>query len=847
RVFEFGAPIIPAHPCSDLYFLTAEKPDFSIGEKLNISLQNQARSLPRGGRLFYAVTRDEAVITDVTAETAFDVYCSEALLPDFNVCAAYFDGKHVFPLHPLAFNYDPAERELRVEILPEKENYEPGAALTAEIRITDALGQPRQASFVLSAADEAAFAALEQKTDAAAAFYRPVYGETAGQFASYTPHSFTDAAVNAGSQTQTQIQAPDEDRREDFRAAAAFLSGRTDGSGRARVTCPLPDDITTWRLTAVAFTEDGHAGDARITVAAAPALFLRPALSSRYTVQGDIALALRADGIPPETAVSYSVRAEGEAGEAAERTVSGEAGAYAVCDFGKLPAGAYKFYITAAAGEWRDEAVYPFSVTTGLPDTPLLTESDVPGLQKMEFSDYPVDLFFYDRSYALYAKALAKLTGAAGARADELMAEEFIRVSFPGTSAGAQAREGLLPAETEPAPAGAPVLRPESGRLPAEYVDTGGGLRLLPYSGPDSLLTARAVAAAPGCLDPGRTRDYFYGILHRGDAAPEETAAAYLGLSALGAPVLTDIRLTLPNERAEFTLRDCLRLAAGLALLGDGAGAAAWYEEFISPLTVSAGGALRVDAGEGEAASYALTAESALLARLIGHSHADALLTYVLEQSAGDYSPLLDIIAVLRFMPAPAGGGSSLRYKLDGKDIQVDLSDIPAYRLRLGQSQFAAADFRAEGAAGVAALYPGAEGRFSSDDSGKITIAKSYAPYGGLVRVTVDVRLQNNAPLALYTLTDTLPAGLRFVGAEAEEGDNWYLSEEDGERVTFVLDRVRENSGAQVDILADFQVTYLARAALTGEFLAGGAVARHAGSGLWAATPPSLQTFQLAR
>ncbi|MDR0434889.1 MAG: hypothetical protein LBH21_07565, partial [Gracilibacteraceae bacterium] len=416
-----------------------------------------------------------------------------------------------------------------------------------------------------------------------------------------------------------------------------------------------------------------------------------------------------------------------------------------------------------------------------------------------------------------------------------------------GSSAGAQARGGINPAEAESGPAGVSV-RPEAagGRLPAEYVDPAGGLCLLPHSGPDSLLTARAVAAAPGCVNPEQTREYFYGILSQGGAEPAETAAAYLGLSALGAPVLTDIHALLPNRGAEFSLRDCLRLAAGLALLGDGAGAAAWYEEFIAPLAVAADETLFIDAGAGDAEDiYALTAEAAMLASLTGHSQAAPLLVYVLERE-GAYSPLFELMTVLRLTPAPAGGGAVLRYKTASGEVSVDLGAEAVHRLSLSQKQLTAAGFRAEGDVRAAALHPAAAG-LSPDSSGKITITKTYVPRGGLIQVTIDVHLQNNAPLPLYTLADTLPAGLRFAGVEAGGQGDWYLSGENGGRVDFVLNRVRENEGAQIEILADFQVTYLARAVLPGEFLADSAEARHADSGLRGATVPVLQTFQLAR
>ncbi|MDR1605206.1 MAG: Ig-like domain-containing protein [Gracilibacteraceae bacterium] len=853
----------PRQAAVDYYFLETDSREFSPGERLSLNLGNAARPLPPSGRLFYSVLGDETVVAAVTAETGFSLYCAEGLLPDFRVSAAYFDGKHIFSLEEVHMTFRAAERELRVAVRPERETYEPGERVKAEIRVTDALGQPRAASFFLSVTDEAAFAPGEEGDPTAVAIlYRPLEPVGgAARFASYRPHSFS-AAPGAGDGDEGGEMSEsggsggtDFSRRQgDFLSPAAFVRGQTDGGGRAEISFSLPDQAALWRLTAVACTEDGYAGAARATVRASSPLALRPVLSERYTTADDIVLVLRTDGAPAEAAVVYTARLESGSAAVAEQTVRSGADGYAVCNFGKLPAGAYTFRLAATAGpEARAEAIRPFSVAASLVETPLSLWSDVAGLAKLQDLTWPVDLIFYDRSHELYVRALVTLAGAAGARADERLAGEFARAALAqGFTAGAPARPGGESPGAESAAAAAPAdadrLPVDAGRLPAAYV-SGGGLSLLPSGGPDGqpdcLLTAKAVAAAPASVDPEQTRAYFYDLLYRSDATPAETAAAYLGLAALGAPVLTDIQTLLPNRAALFTLRDCLRLSTALALLGDRAGAATWYEEFIAPLVRPAGGALVCDAGLGDEAAYALTAEAAVPARLLGRAQADGLLTYVLEREDGEYSPLLDIMAALRFTPEPDGGEAELRYQLEGKDITIDLGAVPFHCLRLGAEQFAAADFRSGGDAGVAVLYSGGAADLDPDTSGRITVAKSYAPAGAFVRVTIDVRMQNNAPLALYTLTDVLPAGLRFAAPEPDEQGNWYLSGEEEGRVDFVLSRVREQAGARVDILADFQVTYLARVALPGEFLADSAVVRHAESELCAVSVPRRQSFRL--
>ncbi|MDR0434468.1 MAG: Ig-like domain-containing protein, partial [Gracilibacteraceae bacterium] len=437
REYTADIPLPSPPPATDGYRLETAKTDFTVGESLTLRPRNTLSPLPRDGRLFYAVTGDEAVVAEVTGETEFSLYCAEALLPNFDITAAYFDGKHVFPLTGPAFVFDPAERALRVEIRPERETYAPGETLNAEIKVTDASGQPRAASFIFSLADEAAFTAQEQQADAAAALYRPLVREIAGQFASYTPHAFAGVSPPAGDappQPAEAAAAGSAAGSEQALPTPVFLSGETDGGGRARISCQLPADMADWRLTVVACTEIGQAGDARAAVSATRPFYLRPDFSQRYTTRDDIVIVLRAGGVLPETAVSYRARVESADGAAAaEQSLSAAAASAAVCDFGKLPAGEYVFSVTAAAGGEREEAAYPFLVAESLLDSPALTESDPAGLAKTAALNYPADIFFYDGSNKLYARILLELAGAAGARADERAAADYIRAAFAGT------------------------------------------------------------------------------------------------------------------------------------------------------------------------------------------------------------------------------------------------------------------------------------------------------------------------------------------------------------------------------------------------------------------------------
>ena len=56
-------------------------------------------------------------------------------IPTVNVCGAYFDGRHVYPINEgwSAFSFNPEEREILLEITSDKESYSPGG--TAKVTV----------------------------------------------------------------------------------------------------------------------------------------------------------------------------------------------------------------------------------------------------------------------------------------------------------------------------------------------------------------------------------------------------------------------------------------------------------------------------------------------------------------------------------------------------------------------------------------------------------------------------------------------------------------------------------------------------------------------------------------
>ncbi len=164
---------------------------------------------------------------------------------------------------------------MRVQIQTDKPRYEPGETMQVRLQTADAQGNPVPAELSLAVVDEAIYAIRE---DDPAAVRRAFYSRRWNRV--NTDFSAVWLALQ-GDKGET------ENIRRDFRDTAFWLPiVRTDARGGATVRVRLPDNITEWRLTAIAHTTDTRIGYARAQVKAAKDLTARLRLPM-WLVEGD--------------------------------------------------------------------------------------------------------------------------------------------------------------------------------------------------------------------------------------------------------------------------------------------------------------------------------------------------------------------------------------------------------------------------------------------------------------------------------------------------------------------------------------------------------------------------------
>jgi alpha-2-macroglobulin len=177
------------------------------------------------------------------------------------------------------------EQQLQVTLEPDRRQAGPGEVLGVAINTRDADGLGVPAEVSLAVVDAAVLALMDKQLDPLDAFFHRRQlavrsGGSVGVSIDRLNEQVGRKGGGGGDQGSVRTEFPD----------SAFWAPhvRTDANGFAHVDIHLPDNLTTWRLTAVGVTADTRLGMTSTDVVTSKPLLLRPLLP-RFLVGGDVA------------------------------------------------------------------------------------------------------------------------------------------------------------------------------------------------------------------------------------------------------------------------------------------------------------------------------------------------------------------------------------------------------------------------------------------------------------------------------------------------------------------------------------------------------------------------------
>ncbi len=756
--------------------------NFDENTGLHFYLRAMNTEVPDNGRIFFAPYQNDFFDLSVYEGKEVNYKPPLSALPSFRALGAYFDGRHVYPLNSLVMKFDPTEREATLTITPDKSKYDAGDEVNITVNVKDSDGKPLpNSSVILSLVDEAAFAILDQKVTLLDDLYANIYYPRAQYDCSYIQHIYGGEYGGGGKGGgDGEPQA-----RRDFKDNAFFDRAVTDESGTAQFSFKLPDNLTTWRATALAVMEKEtgrlYAGNGTCPVVATRPLFITPIMLKEYVLGDDIAFSAKCAGLDEGGVVSYHVT-----GPDTDMTLTAEP--CETVNFGKLPLGEYKVLFTAENGENSDAVEMPFMVVDSILEAPVKKSFDLSEEVEINPKKYPVRMAFYDKEYMFCTEILRKLSEYYKGRLDMRVAAAY-----------ADKKLGYYNDD---------ITLAERFAGETKY----GLVKLMDNTEEDPELTARLAAALPEILNRSAAVEYCEDMLNSETVFVSDISSYYLILAALGEPVLEDIKTVIDDKDIGFDWISEMRLVMALALCGDYNTAYARYLQLVP----------EIESEEREDGTYAhikhgvssreMTAAALAAASLLKLKEADMFARWLFNENPRYDSFSLELVVYLENYVPKTDGDAEFTYNLNGETKTVKIDKHHPTIMSFGEEQFQNAAFKVtSGEVYTEVNYIGKPDEQDTEPS--VTVTKTVvggAKPGDLVVVSIMV---NSDVKGFFRIDDVIPSCGRYTADSGFEVEG--AAEVNGQKVTLYINTKIKNI-----------ISYAFRVTTSGDYVLESAVAQ---------------------
>ena len=785
---------------------------YGIGNEVDLTIMRGDEPVTQGNFMFVVVSN--GIVSYHVGENPLVFTFNEQHVPNARVFAYHFNG-HTYEggwsmSQRLRFNTE--NRNLLIDVSTCKDAYRPGDMKTLTIRTTDEQGNPKAANVNVSLVDEALFALMDYNVNTLSRLYRPVSDnlrisimthrtfvsdgistdEALGAYGVAVPMA-PMAALDAVPMSADDSGGDDTRIRERFEDTAAFASLRTNAQGVATFTFELPDNITSWRMTLSAISDDLYAGNTVKNVRITQPMFIHSVLNNMFLV-GDrpyIGVNVYGTGLSSEDVVTFEVWREETPDDI--RIATGTSFARVnIPLWEKTEEGFGAIIVRATVAGYSDAVRHAYQVLGSHRKVDVAVFYEVtPG---MVFDVNPgglTNITFTDIGCGRFLQNLFALRNPwwTGARIEGLVARreatKLIETHFPDIR-----------------------LFGEVGNFDVlEYQTECGGIAILPYAYADLQTTVMLMPFILDDINKVALRDYLRDIFDH--SYTENKILALYGLAMLGEPVLLDLQRYAMLE--ELNLRDVAYIALGFIAIGDTQTARDLYYSRITPHIQAVGRNYRIYTGTNRADIIDATSVVAILATQLGMSESLGLHTYAWGHRV--YAPrrfkvdtLLWNIERLTFISHEIKNHTtdvaSITYTLFDETRTRDLRRGGNFTLRIPAQNID--DFELISITGEISAVSIVRTPLEEIETveNNIVVRREFFRAGSnvsattfeqdeLVRVQITIDYSAGARSGAYIVTDFLPAGLVHVPKSARFGDRaqtagwraWVTAE--GQRITF--------------------------------------------------------------
>lgn len=714
----------------------------SLGESVSVTMRSGEGEPSADGRTLFVVGRmgiDEVLVTTgADIERTF----GEDDLPSFTVRAIRATPAGYIVTNDVVVRVNAEDKTIEVSLAPDRDRYGPGDEVDVAITTTRADGTPLAADVIVQAIDLKLFAIGAAAEVDTSRLMMPV---DSGFLRSAVSHRVPPPPFGDGCGATTGGGG---DPRQDFRDLATFQTVTTDARGRASATFEVPDDLTSWALSATAVGDQLESGTSVIEIPVGLPFFVDAVMAPEYLSGEKPIILLRAfgDALADGDPVRFTIDAPSLG--LRQLVVDGRAFETVRVALPALPLGEHEATIVAERpGSDPELSDALLRILRVAPTRLRALETDfaaVSATLEPPGGDGMTTYVVSDAGRGQLMRQLQDLAWSTSARFDSSLAADMARAVLVETFG---VTDGDLP------PAG----------FAGMYGHPPEGFALLPYAAPDLFLTARTALVAPERVPVEYVR---LALRAEADAASsrERRIVALAGLAGIGDDVLDELRA---SDAEDLTLRERVWLALGYEAAGDADAARAIERAVLTDHGQRLGPWVRLDAGTPTPETDELGASMLLLTAQLRDPVAVDLARYLLDNPSSEYLPVLEQIgfvrAAIEWLPRD---DARFAWAVDGERHEETIAPGEVFTLRLTADQrrsLVLEPLRGEMVLASSWAREADAADLPRDPS--VTIERTVsppdrAPADDLVSVTLTVSFADNAPEGCYQVTDLVPSGL---------------------------------------------------------------------------------------
>lgn len=776
-------------------YLTSDKQAYHVDEDIKIELMENEQ-VYKAEKVMLVFARNGIKDIKIVSGDNWTEKFTKDYKPNVEIMGVIFTGKSYRDAESLYLNVIKEDFEIDLSISLDKIEYKPGDKVRVSFEATHKLNDSdvvpvKDAIISIGLVDESLLALMDTTINPLEILYGWVDSGIYHNYGSHFNMQFDDiyrssnydiedeAAMDmkiegSGEEGYTER---DESIRSDFKDTAIFTTTKLDAVGKGTVTFTLPDNITAWRLSAAALSNNLLAGSKIETVNVSLPFFINPNLNKNYLVGDEpfIGIAAYGSDLSTNEIITYTLTCDTVN---YIETVTGKAFKKVNIPMWKLEEGEYEVTITART-------------SSGLSDGYVENISVLNSYQKMQVSDTYIgskglkiesnesgmtNISFAEKSKGMYLPSLYNLYYSSGKRVDQayvsFLAGEILRDTF----------------ELE--------IDVEEVTLSA-YITGEGGVGLFPYSEAVLETTLQLLPYIKDTVNEPKILNYLYSRFY-GKNVKNRSKIIY-GLAVLGESVLLEL-----NQRASIdnlSLEDYIYIAMAYDVLGDRYMAQYIYEEEISKYVQQYEFMSRVVKESDEEKTIHYTSLLLPLAASLSLEEGEGFYKYVNSTYSETYLTNLDRLRYITIkMEDISVEKPSLKYEYEGKSYQVNFSDYGTKSIKIPSSKidsFMVIDVTSDIL--LIVNYDGM-GTLEVPVDTSVSIDRHYEVYkdgevvtrvkqGDIVKVVLDWEIKDMAIDNYYQITDYAPSGLIPLGSRGyyRYGDNYRYRDIDGQQVKFVV------------------------------------------------------------